>query len=256
MERRGLAAGTIAVRTAELRSWLAYVDAGWVEAGTEDVELWLDSRPLAARARYASISHMHRFYVWARRERRTSSDPTEEIERPRLPHRLPRPAPLYIVEDAIAGAPPMMRVILSLMVDAGLRCVEVARLRRRDVDLIAGTLSLSGKGDRDRVVGIPDRLRRELYLACVDITEPMSPIIGRTMTAKRLSSYVGDYLRSVGCFYSAHQLRHTYATRLYAATGGDLLAVQQALGHVSVATTQIYAAIDPARALDAARRLV
>ena len=52
-----------------------------------------------------------------------------------------------------------------------------------------------------------------------------------------------------------HQLRHLYATRLYAATHGNILAVQQALGHASVLSTQIYAKVDPGAALDAARRL-
>lgn len=255
MKRRDLSARTIYKRQSELRSWLVHVDGWWMDASTEDVQLWLDGRPLAAQARYASLSHLHRFYAWAKRESLTTHDPTERIERPRLPHRLPRPAPLLDVDEAIAAAPPEMRVILCLMADAGLRCIEVSRLRRRDVDLVAGTMYVTGKGDRDRLVGTPDRLRRELYLTFGGVTDPDVLVTGRAMSANWVSRIVSAYLRSVGVFYTAHQLRHTYATRLYTETGGDLLTVQQALGHASVVSTQIYAAIDPARALAAARRL-
>jgi integrase len=93
-----------------------------------------------------------------------------------------------------------------------------------------------------------------MYLAQAD-TE-VEWVIGRQLTPARVSQMIGQLARQVGLTgVTAHRLRHTYATRLYEATAGDLGAVQLALGHASVTSTQIYAYIDPARALEAARRL-
>jgi site-specific recombinase XerD len=252
--RRGLRPASIYKRGRVVRAWCAYLDERGVsvEAATRfDVEGWLDTSRGAARHRYTLVSHLHMFYVWARRNDYATVDPTELVERPRLERRLPRPARAASVDVAIAEADPVMRAMLCLMADAGLRCCEVAALRWGDVDLAAGTIYVTGKGGRDRVVGIPSRLA--IALAALDGID--GPVIGRRRSACRVSQLVGGYLRGAGVNATAHQLRHLYATRLYAATDGDLLSVQHALGHASVTSTQIYAAIDPGRAIALAQRL-
>lgn len=252
MTRRGLASGTVYVRASELRAWLAFIGCAWVTATRHDVERWLDTRPLGARARYTAISHLSMFYRWAIREDMTATDPTAAVERPKLPRRLPRPVPASQVDRLLDDAGEL-EVPILLMVDAGLRCLEVARLRWSDVDLEAGTLHVAGKGDRDRLVGLPRRLRHALYLA-----QGAGPamVFGRQVTPARVSQLVGGRARALGLEgVTAHRLRHTYATRLYRATAGDLGAVQLALGHASVSTTQIYAQVDVERALRAAAML-
>lgn len=256
MRRRALAAGTIEKRMAVVRWWTSYLVAhggrDLATATSGDVEAFMDSRQRCGpRTRYAIASHLHAFYVWAVRAGIVPSDPTIGVDRPRLPRRLPRPARADGVATVIATAPADMAAAVALMADAGLRCCEVARLRWVDVDLATGVLWVRGKGERDRVVGIPARLAR--VLAALDTTT--GPVLGRVLTPARVSQLVGELLRAGGLDATAHQLRHLYATRLYAATGGDLVSVQHALGHASVATTQIYVAIDPDRALDAARKL-
>lgn len=254
MRRRGLAPGTISARRGELQRWLEHTGFGWRDATRHDVERWLDRRPLGARARYTAISHLSAFYRWAMREELAGHDPTMTVERPRLPQRLPRPVRLEHVERLLAGvAGSELELAVLLMLDAGLRCCEVARLRWSDVDLEAGTLYVYGKGSRERLVGMPRRLRHALYLASI---APASDVVfGRTVTAARMSQVVNARCRELGVDATAHRLRHTYATRLYRATSGDLRAVQMSLGHASVATTQIYAAIDVDRVLSAAQLL-
>lgn len=231
--------------------WLDHVGERWRQATRTDVEEWLDGRELGARARYTSISHLHCFYEWANREELTFIDPTRAIERPRLPRRLPRPGRVDVIDRMIDSAPADMRAILCLMVDGGLRCCEVARLDWSDVDLEVGTIHVVGKGGHERIVGIPQRLRLALFV----VDAGSGPVTGRELRPARVSRIVNAYMRSVGLTITAHQLRHTYGTRLYRATGGNLLAVQQALGHASVTSTQIYALVDPDVALAAARAL-
>lgn len=214
----------------------------------------MDQRPqLAPRARYTAISHLSMFYRWAIREEYATVDPTTAVERPRLPRRLPRTVPGSQVSKLLDGAG-HLELPMLLMLDAGLRCCEVSRLRWCDVDLEAGTLLVSGKGDRDRLVGMPRRLRMAVYLAESEHRGEL--VIGRPMSPARISQRVGQRARRLGLTgVTAHRLRHTYATRLYEATAGDLGAVQLALGHASISNTQIYAYVDPARALAAARLL-
>lgn len=254
LERRGLRRLTIYNRLFVVRSWSEYLDkqGRTLNTGTTaDVENWLDPALLSPRTRYARISHLHMFYVWAMRTGRVDHDPTSLVERPRLDRRLPRPARSATINAAYEQADPVMRVALSLMADAGLRCMEVAGLDWDDVDLVAGVVYVAGKGGRDRVVGMPARLR--VSLAALDGSS--GPVLGRRYAAHRVSQLVNEYLHSCGTQATAHQLRHLYATRLYSATGGNLLAVQHALGHASVTSTQVYAELDPGVAVAAAQLL-
>lgn len=253
MLRRNLASGTVTARAAELRRWITFAGEQWRTADRDLIEQWLDGRPLGARARYTAISHLSAFYRWAIREGHTDRDPTVAVERPRLPARLPRPVTALEAERLVASAGDLHLIVL-LMLDAGLRCCEVAPLRWSDVDLEAGTLYVFGKGSRERLVGMPRRLRLAMYLASAEAAGEY--VIGRKMTAARVSQLVGERCVALGLEgVTAHRLRHTYATRLLRATGGDLRTVQMSLGHASVATTQIYAAVDVDRVTAAARLL-
>jgi integrase/recombinase XerD len=251
MERRHLAPTTINARRYEVGRWLEHAGEGWRTAGPEDLEVFLDSRPLGARARYTALSHLHRFYLWAIRQRLADADPTVFIERPRLPRRLPRPARLGDVELAIVGAPDRLGTAMLLMVDAGLRCCEVARLDWSDVDLERATIYVRGKGDRDRMLGLTDELLARL--ATYDDVD--GPVFGRRVTPARMSQLVNAYLHRVGVGVTAHQLRHTFATRMYEHLDGNLLKLAAIMGHASVLNTQIYAEIDAQAAAAAVRSL-
>ena len=255
MRRRGLAAGTRYARSGELRRWLEHVGGEWPTATRHDVEAWVDGRPLGDRARYSAISHLSAFYRWAMREDLADRDPTLLVDRPRLDARLPRPVPAIELERIMVGVLGTdLEVPVLLMLDAGLRCVEVSRLTWADVDLEAGTMFVFGKGSRERLVGMPRRLRMALYLAAAE-RDGCEFVSGHDWSPARVSQLLGARFRELGCAVSAHRLRHTYATRLYKATAGDLRAVQMALGHASVATTAIYAAIDADRVVSVAALL-
>lgn len=255
--RRNLSEGTIAKRTTELRLWVRSCP-GWRTATGRDVERFVDGRHLGPNATASAVSHLHRFYIWAIRHEYCTTDPTVYVDRPKLPRRLPRPMRPTDVAVALEGADPQTRAAILLAALAGLRCCEVARLAWADVDLDRRVAVVTGKGNRDRVVGLPRRL--VAALAALDGTD--GPVLpgwqapeGDRNPGRVVSQRVNRYLRSVGVTSTMHQLRHRYATDLYAATDHDLLAVQHALGHASVATTQVYAQADVSRAIAAAARL-
>lgn len=250
MRREGQARTTIIKRHAELGWWLAHIGQRWDQATRHDVDRWLDTRDIADSTRYVAISNLHAFYLWARREDLVEHDPTELLRRPKVRRRLPRPLKAGDAEVLILGANPRMAATVALMYDAGLRCDEVARLMWDDVDLAERTAIVRGKGDRDRLVGLPRRL--VVLLAALD--ETTGPVIAPRATAGAISQRVRSHMRRRGVPGSAHRLRHSFATRLLRATQ-DITTVQVALGHTLLTTTQIYAAVDPTRAVRAAHML-
>lgn len=252
MKRRHLSPRTINTRLPVVRTWLDFVGDDWPAATVTDVERWLESMPhISASTAYNRISHIREFYRWAIRGGLAIANPCDLVERPRIPRRLPRPARADLVTMAIAGAPVDVAIMLSLMADGGLRCCEVSALDWAQVDLAQSKMQFVGKGGHERVVGMPERLIQTLALS----SSTTGPVVGRKISPGRVSQIVSIYLRDAAVGATGHQLRHLYGTRMLAATGGNLLAVQQSLGHASVTSTEIYALVDPRIALDAARAL-
>lgn len=252
MKRRYLSPRTIKTRIPVVRTWLEFIGDDWPAATRQDVEQWLETMPhICASTAYNRISHVSEFYRWAMRENLALANPCDLVERPKVPRRLPRPARADLVTMALDDAPVDIAIMLSLMVDGGLRCCEVAGLDWAQVDLDQSKMQFVGKGGRERAVGMPDRLIRTLARS----SSTTGPVVGRKLTAGRVSQICSVYLRGDGVGATGHQLRHLYATRMLGQLDGNLMALQQALGHASVSSTQIYALVDPRIALDAARSL-
>lgn len=248
MRRRNLSEGTIRARMYVLQSWCEAVGDPFA-AVAGDVETFVDGdAPRAPSTRYSIVSHLHAFYGWAMRQGLTASDPTALVDRPRLQQRLPRPIHTTDLALAILAAPDdQHRGALLLAAGSGLRCCEIARLRWDDVH--DGQARVLGKGSKERIVplhpaalDVLDGLQRTgVHVLdgwqCRQISNP-----GFT-TSRRINGY----LRSIGVAATAHQLRHFAGTAALEASGGDLRAVQELLGHSSPATTALYTRLDTRR---------
>lgn len=245
MRVRGLAKGTIDGRRTNWRKWMDHVGDRWDQVDHRAVEEWIESRQLGENATCRAISDLSSFYRWARRNDLAKVDPTDLVERPRIPRRLPRPADEPGIDRALALGLEEDRRAVALMYYAGLRCCEVARLRwGPDVDLLEGWLTVLGKGNKTRKVPIFPGL--EPYLAVgVGETGPVYRTRrGGPASAARVSALVNEHLREVaGCPFTSHQIRHRFATHMLDKTK-NLRLVQVLLGHANVATTEIYTLID------------
>ena len=237
--RRRFAPGTIKGRIVVLRRWLDHVGAGWRSASHRDVESWIDTRPVSAAVQRNYVSMLRSFYRWAMREGLCERDPTALVDKPRLPRRLPRPAPDHEIAAVLATAPHHIATMVALMAGGGLRCCEVGALCWRDVRLEHCTIHVSGKGSRDRVVVLPEQV--VWMLTMLDTHD--GPVFvnrdGNPYSANRVSRLVRLQFMRHGYTTTAHQLRHRAASAALA-VAGDLLAVRDFLGHASVATTQGY----------------
>jgi len=141
------------------------------------------------------------------------------------------------------------RVLFTVMLQAGLRVGSALALDAEDVDLERAELRIhTSKGDRPDVV----LLRRELVDLLAGYIDGRTGALFTTDGGTRLSLRQAQRRFAIWCDragisgYSCHSLRHTFATRLYRATG-DVYLVQQALRHRSIVSTTVYARIDRGR---------
>jgi site-specific recombinase XerD len=214
-------------------------------ATSEQIEEWLDSLRVSSVSRHHYRSDLASYFRWATLHNHVTVNPVDLVERPRLPRALPRPIPEDDLARAIQHAEPRMRAILRLAANAGLRCAEITQLDTRDLDWYGESVVVrAGKGRKDRIVPMHPTIRESLHQYGVSRSGWVFPTrTGRAYAPASLSGMVSQWFTDeLGMDWTLHNLRHRFATKVYAATGNDLRAVQDLLGHASVQTTQVYTA--------------
>lgn len=253
--RRGLSPNTIVTRVRTLSAFRAWLGAPLCDADAETVEKWLDSCRLGPRARSTYLTSLSAYYRWAMRTGVAEHDPVTEIDRPRLSRLLPHPIPKTDLAVALQQAPPRMFAWLALGAFEGLRCHEIADLRRecilegREPPLL---IVRKGKGGKDRVLPLNATVEAALHRYGLRQGYIFQKSGGRPLRPKTVSAHIGTYLHDLGIPFSAHALRHFFASELYRQTR-DLRLVQEMLGHSRTDSTSVYVAFDPADAYPVVR---
>lgn len=215
-----------------------------------DIERWLgrmDCAPATIRLRLSAAKGM---WKWAISEGHVNHDPTMTISGPKKTRSVARGLTDQQVEQVLAAAMDAReQLLLLLMLDEGLRAIEISRLQFDDVDQAAGTLVATGKGGHSRVLPLADTVATALgaYLAergnekgalLQSRQEGYGALDGR-LNPKYVARLASKAFQRAGVDETGHALRHTFARGLIDA-GADLRVVQGALGHSSIATTQVY----------------
>ncbi|MGZ8630961.1 MAG: tyrosine recombinase [Actinomycetota bacterium] len=232
-----------------------------------------------ARATVArKVGSIHTFYRWAAADGRVSDDPSLLLGRPKVVSRLPtvlRPREAAALAEApsaahagpIDAASPsheLERAIalrdvaaLELMYGSGLRVGEVVGLTVDRVDLERGRVNVFGKGSKEREVPMSDYAVEAVgtflrhgrpVLAPEGARELFHNRRKKPFSSRDIRTMVERYGGTVlpGRRVTPHTLRHSFATHLLEG-GADIRAVQELLGHASVATTQRYTHVSRAR---------
>jgi len=184
------------------------------------------------------------FYRWCVEQGVVEVDPTLTLPHIRAALGAPRPATDDIWRTLLATADARTALMARLACEAGLRRAEVAQVHSDDLNAGIGgaELIVHGKGGKQRVVPITVSLAAAIQAACPFGGFLFPGKIDGHMSADRVGHLVSKVMPKG---WSIHKLRHRFATRGYAGTG-NLRAVQEALGHASVATTQRYTAVSSA----------
>jgi integrase/recombinase XerD len=262
--------------------WLDARGSDWRAPGRADLRAYL-ARLVTSGARstvsqrLAAIRSFHRF---AARSGLALGDPWGGIATPRIPRRLPRVLEVEQIErllDAVEALAPSGseaapiasaialrdRAIVEVAYAAGLRISELASAALATLDLRRGEIRVLGKGRKERtgLLGRPAIAALEAYLdagrpallARNREPGPEPDVIflnhqGGAIGVRGLRFRIAHLCRAAGLpeGVSPHTLRHSFATHLLDG-GADLRVVQELLGHESLATTQVYTHVSPAR---------
>ncbi|WP_305804267.1 tyrosine recombinase XerC [Stenotrophomonas sp. YIM B06876] len=241
--------------------------SGWSEAGSGDPLEALQAdqlrqfiaaehrRGLASKSLQRRLSACRSFYTWLLRQGRIEVDPTAGLRAPRAPRRLPQvldaDEAVRLVElptDAPLGR--RDRALLELFYSSGLRLSELCTLRWRDLDFIGGSVSVVGKGQRQRLVPVGSHACKALLdwraEGAATAEAPVFPGRGGAFISQRaVQIRIKQLAQRQGLFKHVHphMLRHSFASHILESSG-DLRGVQELLGHADIATTQIYTHLD------------
>lgn len=187
------------------------------------------------------------FFDWCVDAGLIDTSPAERLPRVRAAKPNPRPATDDVWASLLASCGERERLMARLAGEAGMRRAEVAACHRDDLidDPRGPSLIVHGKGGKQRVVPIAEDLAVAIRNYCGHGYVFPGQIVEPGHVEGHISAdYVGRLLsRLMPSGWSMHKLRHRYATRAFRGSR-NLLAVRDLLGHSSVATTQIYTAVD------------
>lgn len=230
------------------------------DATHSDLLYFLASRvsvKIKASTTSRELSSLKRFYRFLLRQGKITTDPSLNIETPKLQRSLPHSLTETEVE-LLLSAPDLKRplglrdrAMLEVLYASGLRVSELINLRYSQVSMDMGVLRVMGKGRKERLAPLGEesldwlsRYTKEARPCLLNgiVTDTIFVTTrGAAMTRQAFWYLIKRYAQLVGIDkpLSPHTLRHAFATHLLN-HGADLRVVQLLLGHADISTTQIY----------------
>ena len=214
------------------------------------IDLWThslsDLRPTTYNARLAAARHLLKWlgHRWPEHLTRARTGK-------RLPRTLTRRELTMVLGAAKTSENPVASVVVTLMLDTGLRVSEVCNLNLSDIDIQDKSAKvIGGKGDKDRLVLFTDRSLKMInaWLPVRDsrVKGEFDALLlnsaGRRINPRGVQRLMDDLAIEAGLprgKLTPHVLRHNFATGLLE-RGADLVSIQKLLGHSSIATTRVY----------------
>ncbi len=239
LRARGLREASIDTRVRHIRRFAR--DIGCAHPGEvtkQHIIEWSGGQRWAAETRHSYYQSLRAFYKALEHEELCAS--IDQLYRAARPVPPPRPAPDEIIVAAMLAACPRTRLILRIAAELGLRRGEIAVIHHQDIkrDGERYTLTVHGKGGKKRTLPVPPALG-EVMESNAKITGYLFPgRIDGHLSARHIGKLAEQALPAP---WTLHTLRHRFATVAYERTGHDLIAVQHALGHQHIGTTQRYA---------------
>lgn len=214
-------------------------------------------------------------FRWAKQEEMLQESPFDSLnEKIRLPKRLPRALAkddAHLLRSATRPSSQQeslvqhgTKIAIQVMLATGIRVGELVALRREDIDLTNASLTIHGKGNRQRLVYLIDaniKANLEHYLARHQTSNPSTSAVflsasGSPLSTSQVRRKLKTLAQNAGIerHITPHMLRHTSATTWLEA-GLDIRYVQKLLGHQSISTTEIYTQVTDEGLRGAMRRV-
>ena len=213
------------------------------------LDIWvnsmIDKSPSTVKARLAAANHLINWLgqKWP-----------EHLVRPKSGKKLPRTLSsreLSLVKEAATfSEDPLANLVVTMILDTGLRVSELCDLELSNIDLDdRSAMVIDGKGGKDRLVLFTESTVARIE-AWLPLRESRNPIGEQLLVTKngnalqsrsvqRLMDKLADEAGIPRGRLTPHVLRHNFATGLLE-RGADLVSIQRLLGHASIATTRVY----------------
>lgn len=269
---RGLAANTRSSYLRDLMICQATQAKELVHWQADDIQQCLVAiyqQGKTARTQARILSSLKQFFLWQIQSGQRDDNPCAQIKAPKLGKNLPKSLSEQDVNVLLASPDTSTalgmrdQAMLEVLYACGLRVSELVHLSLHEVNLNAGWLQVTGKGDKTRLIPLGEVASQALedYLA---IARPVLRVSqqgresqcqavfltqqGGYMTRQNFWYIIKRYATEAGidAEISPHTLRHAFATHLVN-HGADLRSVQLLLGHSDLSTTQIYTHVAAAR---------
>lgn len=267
--QRGLSPNTVEAYSRDITHLAEFVgdDGSLPDVRPEDLHEFLASLhdlglTLASQARM--VAALRAFYKYIYSEGLADADPTALLESPKAERLLPDVLGVDEIDAMIAAIPDdkdesqRNRAIIEMLYGSGLRVSELCDLRISRLSLSEGMAIIEGKGAKQRLVPVSPGAIAAIGEYMVrrnrgPIVEGEEDILFLNRRGRRLTRVMIFYiikqladLAGIRKRVSPHTLRHSFATHLLEG-GANLRAIQQMLGHESIATTEIYLHLDRSR---------
>ena len=213
-----------------------------------------------ARTQSRLLSGIRAFYRYLLLEDAVKENPASLLESPKVGFRLPEVLSVAEIDriieaiDLSKAEGHRNKAIIETLYGCGLRVTELVNLKISDLHPREGYVTVTGKGNKQRLVPIGEKALNEIDLYME--RRRVLPVIydrdilflnrrGRRMSRVMIFTIIKDLAARAGIkkTISPHTFRHSFATHMVEA-GADLRAVQEMLGHESILTTEIYTHID------------
>lgn len=223
---------------------------------------WIYELGLEASSQSRIISGIKSFFNYLLLEDIIESNPSEFLETPKLPRKLPEVLSIEEINmllDAINMSTPegeRNKAMLETLYGCGLRVSELVSLKISELLFNEGFIRVIGKGNKQRLVPIGSVAIKQVeqYIKKVRYTTKPKPGFedfvflnrrGKQLTRVMVFTIIKQLAQKAGInkTISPHTFRHSFATHLING-GADLRAIQEMLGHESITTTEIYTHLD------------
>ena len=221
----------------------------------KDIEKYIRSLNKSSKTISHVISSLKSFYNYYMRMGNIKSNPTDEIDRPKIEKKIPEFLTLEEVSSLLNFEvnnefEARNKAILELLYSSGLRISELTGLELSNIDLDECLVRVMGKGSKERIVHLGDyaidALKEYIYFYRPMLNKNNSSYVflnnrGGVLSRQFIFKVIKEECIKKGIRknVSPHTLRHTFATHLLK-NGADLRIIQELLGHENLSTTQIY----------------
>lgn len=264
---RGMSDNTRAAYRSDVEKLVCYLADGVTTLGDVTLDTLhnfaadLHDLGISPRSQARIVSGVKSFFKFLKNQQFIEHNPARMLENPQVGLHLPEVLTVAEIDamlEAIDLATPegqRNRAIVETLYSCGLRVSELVNLEIGKVFVDEGYVIVTGKGSKERVVPISESALREISAwmddrADIDIKPGEEQMLFVSRRGKRLTRVMIFYiikrlaeLAGIRKEISPHTLRHSFATHLLEG-GANLRAIQQMLGHESIATTELYLHLD------------